>query len=68
MGGEPGVSGRWATALWWLDQLGLLATKVARLGRCRGSVGVIVVVVVGSGEAVVGKGGGEWGVVVVVGR
>ena len=26
VGGEPNVSGRWATALWWLDQLGLLAT------------------------------------------
>jgi len=27
VGGEPGVSGRWASALWWLDQLGLLATR-----------------------------------------
>lgn len=26
VGGQPGVSGRWASTLWWLDQLGLLAT------------------------------------------
>ena len=26
VGGEPGVSGRWISSLWWLDQLGLLAT------------------------------------------
>uniref|UniRef100_A0A7S3C5L5 Uncharacterized protein n=1 Tax=Haptolina ericina TaxID=156174 RepID=A0A7S3C5L5_9EUKA len=27
VGGEPGISGCWATSLWWLDQLGLLATQ-----------------------------------------
>ena len=26
-GGQPGVSGRWATSFWWMDQLGLLATQ-----------------------------------------
>ena len=27
VGGQPGVSGRWASTLWWLDQLGLLAAR-----------------------------------------
>jgi len=34
VGGEPGVSGRWGSALWWLDQLGLLALRGQRV-QCR---------------------------------
>lgn len=34
VGGEPEVSGRWATALWWLDQLGALAL-VGHQVQCR---------------------------------
>eukprot|EP00327_Prymnesium_parvum_P004018 CAMPEP_0182828494 /NCGR_PEP_ID=MMETSP0006_2-20121128/17507_1 /TAXON_ID=97485 /ORGANISM="Prymnesium parvum, Strain Texoma1" /LENGTH=245 /DNA_ID=CAMNT_0024955869 /DNA_START=108 /DNA_END=846 /DNA_ORIENTATION=- len=34
VGGEPGLSGRWATALWWLDQLGLLA-QLGHAVQCR---------------------------------
>ena len=34
VGGEPGVSGRWGSALWWLDQLGLLALSGQRV-QCR---------------------------------
>lgn len=34
VGGEPGVSGRWATALWWLDQLGQVAT-LGHAVQCR---------------------------------
>ena len=33
-GGQPGVSGRWVGALWWLDQLGAVAAAGHRL-QCR---------------------------------
>ena len=33
-GGQPGVSGRWAAALWWLDQLGSLSTLGQQV-QCR---------------------------------
>ena len=33
-GGQPGVSGRWVAALWWLDQLGALAVLDHKV-QCR---------------------------------
>ena len=34
VGGQPGVSGRWAATLWWLDQLGALAKRGTAV-QCR---------------------------------
>ena len=51
VGGEPEVSGRWATALWWLDQLGALALVGHRV-QCRQTLS-------GSDYGLIDAGGGR---------